>query len=81
MTRYDLDSLPNYPYDLNACAEFERLLDGRDVGQYLAELWFLILRDNQKDKQYEEAREFAKVTATPLQRCEAFLRVKGKWKK
>lgn len=66
--------IPNYPEDLNACAEMEKTLD--------------IDPDNADSPRYAYARALYNVCAdktqpfraTAAQRCEAFLRVKGLWK-
>lgn len=67
---------PNYPESLDACAEFEKtiasLKDGASNPMYDPEyVYESNLCSLNKGKAW---------SATPLQRCEAFLRLKGKWK-
>lgn len=57
---------PNYPASLDACAEFEKTLTEEEYQQFGLEL--LKLNHTQRV-----------LSATTLQRCEAYLRVKGKW--
>lgn len=63
-------SLPNYPKDLNACAEFEATMDpnGNEYTRF----------DNHLHKICGSVRKC--IHATAAQRCEAFLRTKGLWK-
>lgn len=85
---YDaLEEVPHYESSLDACAEFEK-----DAPvEYWAELQEIVMRDSQPDiTQYNFLIDTKKwgvlATAvrlckvTPLQRCEAFLCLKGKWK-
>lgn len=67
---YDL--IPNYPESLDACAEFEN--DAPE--DYWIELWRVVLGHKAVMNEANLAL-FGK--ATPLQRCEALLRLKGKW--
>lgn len=60
--------LPQYHTSLDACAEFEATLTSEEREDYCACLWTVT------------AHEFATITATAPQRCEAFLRVKGPWR-
>lgn len=69
--------VPNFTNSLDACASFERTLEARHFNSYV----------NNIAEQYDaegymspEQSDFALCTATPLQRCEAFLRMKGLWK-
>lgn len=64
--------LPNYPEDLNACAEFERSLGVDEKTEYCVQLRKVI--------DCLPGAIFAFVTASALQRCEAFLRTKNLWK-
>ena len=59
---------PNYAESLDACAEFERTLDRIQRREYVRQLYDITEND------------FGAHCATPAQRCEAFLRVKGKWR-
>jgi hypothetical protein len=65
-----------YTSDLNACADMERGIDGED---YLRELEDIINRDHPLRRGLGVTM-FLLTTATALQRCEAYLRVKGLWK-
>lgn len=72
---------PNYYNSLDACREFEKLIqgDGADPEVYEDTLASIV---GVYDDWYEgiSFREAAKlVYATPAQRCEAFLRMKGQW--
>jgi hypothetical protein len=60
--------VPPYTTSLDACAEFERTLEGNDLSEYVYELTNGDL-DN-----------FYTVSSDPLKRCEAFLKAKGIWK-
>lgn len=64
--------LPNYPEDLNACAEFEKALEGFKYGDYLIDLGCFF-----NDSGFGGHRE--QYSAAAPQRCEAYLRTIGKW--
>ena len=71
-------SLPNYAESLDACKEFEGAI-GKQALEYYAEnlavaVWGSAIGNTMS---YLGAAQL--ITATPLQRCEAFLRLKGKW--
>lgn len=64
--------VPDYPNDLNACAEFERTLTQDERITYKRFLYLIVLDDPgnlDNDTTFAMAR----------QRCEAFLRTKGLW--
>lgn len=64
------DKLPNYPADLDACAEFEAMMPHSVYhDEYIPQLEVVCFRD-----------ETSMVSAKAPQRCEAFLRMRGKWK-
>jgi hypothetical protein len=74
-------STPNYAESLYACREFEKMIqgDGSDPEVYEDTLAGIV---GVYDDFYEGImfREAAKIVyATALQRCEAFLRMKGQW--
>lgn len=79
-----LEILPNYPADLNAIHEAEKVLlvsdtAWADYGNNLQEVcrWYAVgvVPDYRHD-----LASLAKIAhATPLQRCEALLRTIGKW--
>ena len=64
--------VPDYPNDLNACAEMEKALNTSALrGSYHRRLTEIADGDSQADQLCH---------ATARQRCEAFLRVRGKWR-
>ncbi len=78
-------TIPNYHSDLNACAEFERTLSPAERCVY-AETLCAITEGEIVDWGYYEGEASIEwfqiaelITATAPQRCEAFLRLKGKW--
>lgn len=77
-----LSGVPNYPESLDACAEFERDLRPTELWEYtqalrkeLTDYWSSQARKT--DEFRDSDWSFAFATATPLQRCQAFLKVKG----
>ena len=58
---------PNYAESLDACREFENFKTGEEWREYIDTLTEIC--DVYNDP----------IVATPLQRCEAFLRLKGQW--
>lgn len=83
------DSIPNYPADLNACHEMEKILTRE---QRIEARWHLvqITDDNYTTWEPHEYKTLdiwemslsdidACLNATARQRCEAFLRTLGKW--
>lgn len=71
--------LPDYPNDLNAMHEAEKVLTGRDSEEYA--LMLSRVCDGQRPDAYKHWSDIAGGTtsATAAQRCEAFLRTIGKW--
>lgn len=68
---------PNYSNDLNACAEFEKTIKSDEaMDEYLFRLAYVL----QTAIAFNSFSTFARVTAKPRQRAEAFLRTVGKWK-
>lgn len=63
--------IPNYPEDLNACAEFEATLTDDEWTDYLNQLYFITFKVGAKD------RDRQAVSATARQRCLAYLKTKG----
>lgn len=64
--------LPNYPADLNACAEFEKTLTDEEHLRYRVRLWNVVITEGDEttwDRQF--------ISATARQRCLAFLKTKG----
>lgn len=85
--QYDCDELPvtihkceppDYFNSLVACATFESCLTGDDRSLYMDHVYLLIVRSNNKAVMGFE-NQWAMFNATPAQRCEAFLRMKGQW--
>lgn len=78
--------LPNYPLDLNACAEFEKTLEPFEWSDYTMAIRRIIQRDCNKPECYVPGSDRSQLIAdfwfyhaTALQRCEAFLRTRGLW--
>ena len=68
---------PNYHASLDACAQFEATLTSpREQADYAARLQRAISGPGMR----AYVGEFAIATATAPQRCEAFLRLHGKWR-
>ena len=70
--------IPDYLNNLNACAQFESLLDTNELERYYMYLDSVI--SGRTCFKVSEANHLAVLLASPSQRCEAFLRTKGKWK-
>lgn len=67
--------LPDFPNSRDACNLFEESLEGKyEAFSYAQELIWVINRDG-------IVGSFRLIRATPKQRCEAFLRIKGLWQK
>jgi hypothetical protein len=67
--------IPNYHGSLNACAEMEKTLTDEQARSYRVMLMFNSYGPKAKFK----STEAALCHATSAQRCEAFLRMHGKW--
>ena len=67
----------DYYHSLDACAEFERKMESRPIGFYLAELHYVCSRQSAP---YMCANPRVVIIATAPQRCEAFLRMHNKWR-
>lgn len=71
-------SVPNYPKDLNACAEFEATLTDEEQQEYFYQLNEEVgLVSPRSPAWLLEWSVFKLVTATARQRCLAFLKTKG----
>lgn len=70
------DHLPNYPADLNACAEMSAALTPDERHKQFAILYEMLGRG----ASVRQSVYLRMVDATARQRCEAFLKVKGLWK-
>ncbi len=74
-----LRNCPDYPADLNACHEMEKVLtDDQFDEQYVVELGRLFYPANKGPWKWSECPTMV-VRATAEQRAEAFLRTIGKW--
>jgi hypothetical protein len=80
------DLPPDFPNDLDACAEMEKTLLNAERRVYIRHLNeihplkpFKFIDMELKDFVDVEMDIYMLVSATALQRCEAFLRVKGLW--
>ena len=69
---------PNYSTSLDACAEFEGKLSDQ-VGDYEHYLGEITQTTGLTMRRSFVGERFKLSTATPIQRCEAYLRMKGKW--
>ena len=73
---------PNYHASLDACAGFEATLKtDAERDAYGEALWSVMFPKSSAARYYDFDGEIACdcATATAPQRCEAFLRLKGKW--
>lgn len=83
----DLLKCPNYPEDLNACHAAEKTLNKEQQKLYADCLYVITGLGTEQPNPHSEkelvqwfTRAFFQVaTATAMQRCEAFLRVKSLW--
>ena len=75
-------STPNYNESLDACRSFERTLNTIESTEYAVHLRRIVTRnttdaDKHPDTGYvPDGRYYC---AAPIERCEAFLRLKGQW--
>lgn len=70
--------LPNYAGSLDACREFEGTI-GRLALEYYAENLAVAVWGSAVGNTLSYLGASQLITATALQRCEAFLRMKGQW--
>jgi len=66
---------PNYTDSLDACREFMEKIQGVDREEFVIIARYL----ERVDTLYEAEEQWALITLTPLELCEAFLRLKGQW--
>lgn len=66
---------PNYTESLDACREFIEQLHGTDRDDFCSE----VLKLDRLETKYEFEFWWAMISLTPLELCEAFLRLKGQW--
>lgn len=71
--------VPNYPFDLNAMQEAEKILTDEQRGQMMDALCEIVRRDHNPEAGPMTAI-IAAFFATAAQRAEAFLRTLGLWK-
>lgn len=64
--------------DLNACREASKFLTYEQCEQYASHIWEIVM-DAEDDMENPRPSNFACLTATAAQRCEAFLKTIGKW--
>jgi hypothetical protein len=68
-------ALPNYAESLDACREFMSQIHGLNREEFV-----IIARSLERlDTLYGFEEQWALITLTPLELCEAFLRLKGQW--
>jgi hypothetical protein len=67
--------LKNYAESLDACREFMSQIHGVDREEFVIIARYL----ERVESIYEYQEQFALITLTPLELCEAFLRLKGQW--
>ncbi len=72
--------LPEYTSDLNACAEFENTIKHDDWPRYAKMLCSLAIGQPVVTDKLNMHEAFMAATAKPELRCEAFVRLFGKWK-
>lgn len=65
---------PDYCHSLDACREFETEIDAKEWSDALLR----VIQDKRSMLSAIDAR-YCTATATPIERCEAFLRMKGQW--
>ena len=65
----------NYAESLDACREFMSQIHGVDREEFVIIARYL----ERVESIYEYQEQFALITLTPLELCEAFLRLKGQW--
>jgi hypothetical protein len=69
--------IPNYPESLDACTEFEKtLLTEEDQTDYWVHLIMICGAEAREKKDINRIGTFYQITATPKQRCFAYLRTK-----
>jgi len=64
-----------YTDSLDACREFMEKIQGVDREEFVIIARYL----ERVDTLYEAEEQWALITLTPLELCEAFLRLKGQW--
>lgn len=75
-------STPNYAESLDACRAFERTLDVTESTEYAVQLRRIVTRNAESEDKHPDTMRIPDgryYCATPLERCEAFLRIKGQW--
>jgi hypothetical protein len=69
----------DYAGSLDACREFESKLNGDHRSLYMDMLYLFVNDPGGDFSDSDFDNQWAMFNATPLQRCEAFLRMKGQW--
>lgn len=70
---------PSYHSSLDACREFESKLTGDDRSLYMDILYLFISDPGEDFTDSDFDNKWAMFNSTPIQRCEAFLLMKGQW--
>lgn len=73
---------PNYAESLDACRGFESTFDPNDSSEYAVQLRRIVTwnaKDIEKHPDTGYVPDGRYYCATPIERCEAFLRMKGQW--
>ena len=70
---------PNHPVSLREMHQLEKTLSSKEAGDYDAWLWIIIKRD--WEAAGNNLAHLAAWHATAAHRCEAFMRVRGIWKR
>lgn len=77
----EIVTIPNYPADLNACAEMEKTINEEQQRfEYWRQLHNVTKPEGYEPKPGCDAHTWGFITATARQRAEAFLRMKLLWK-
>ena len=69
---------PDYAESLDACREFEAAITGDDRSLYIDHIYLIVIQSNNNAVMGFD-NQWAMFNATTLQRCKAFLRLKGQW--
>lgn len=77
----DYCEIPNYDSDLNACHEMEKSLTNEQIQRYSEQLSKIVVPLKALFPPFVNPPATRYIWhATPIQRCEAFLRVRNKWR-
>ena len=73
------EPFPNYPNDLNACHEMEKVLNAGQIDTYLGHLYSFTKAARKGSDPWKIISSRVAVHATAAQRGEAFLKTLGLW--